>query len=173
MADRKLTQGELSTSSSETNSPTTTVHNEKELDILPDDLRKELSLSRRQSRKSEILESEDIHHVISSPVDLDRVRSNQSWRRTIHQSKRYPEGIAFDNKEDEEAAREVLDPDNPDDIEEVVADEYLVDWDGPDDPANPRNWKLWYKVFGLVTVAMQTLVVYVDFLLGLCKSHTC
>ena len=41
-------------------------------------------------------------------------------------------------------------------------DENLVDFDGPDDPANPMNWKSRYKWTITVLVSMMSLVVYVE-----------
>ncbi|KZO96212.1 MFS general substrate transporter [Calocera viscosa TUFC12733] len=59
----------------------------------------------------------------------------------------------------------------PGDIEEVVApgeddpavierekqDPYLVEWDGVDDPGNPKNWSRWFRWWMTGLVAMLTL----------------
>lgn len=37
-------------------------------------------------------------------------------------------------------------------------DPNLVTWDGPDDPANPKNWTMKRKALGLLTVAMFTFI---------------
>ena len=36
-------------------------------------------------------------------------------------------------------------------------DPNLVDWDGPDDPANPRNWSKTYKVINVVLISASVL----------------
>ena len=35
-----------------------------------------------------------------------------------------------------------------------------VDWDGPDDPANPMNWSASFRVGNVVLVSAMTLIVY-------------
>jgi hypothetical protein len=35
-----------------------------------------------------------------------------------------------------------------------------VDWDGPDDPANPMNWSASFRVGNVVIVSAMTLIVY-------------
>jgi MFS family permease len=37
------------------------------------------------------------------------------------------------------------------------ADANIVDWDGPDDPANPRNWSKAYKLTNVVLVSLAVL----------------
>ncbi|KAI0836654.1 MFS general substrate transporter [Hypoxylon sp. FL0890] len=43
----------------------------------------------------------------------------------------------------------------PDD--DVVADPNIVDWDGPDDPTNPRNWSKTIKMLNIVLVSLSVL----------------
>ncbi len=50
-----------------------------------------------------------------------------------------------------------------------VQDPNLVTWDGPDDPENPFNWKLYKKARQLVFMAFNTFLTY-D-VLGLIKPH--
>ena len=40
--------------------------------------------------------------------------------------------------------------------------DYEVDWDGEDDPNNPRNWSIWYKAFVVFSISWSTwcIVVY-------------
>ena len=40
--------------------------------------------------------------------------------------------------------------------------DYEVDWDGEDDPDNPRNWSIWYKAFTVFSISWSTwcIVVY-------------
>lgn len=40
---------------------------------------------------------------------------------------------------------------------ETAADPNIVDWDGPDDPANPRNWSKAYKLTNVVLVSLAVL----------------
>lgn len=42
----------------------------------------------------------------------------------------------------------------------VTADpNYEVDWDGGDDPENPKNWTIKYKAMGLTFLSWNTLIV--------------
>lgn len=36
---------------------------------------------------------------------------------------------------------------------------YEVDWDGEDDPVNPKNWTLKYKAMGMTFLSWNTLIV--------------
>ena len=40
----------------------------------------------------------------------------------------------------------------------------LMDWDGPDDPGNPRNWTMGTKIYATAVPAMYAFAVYVVFL---------
>jgi hypothetical protein len=37
--------------------------------------------------------------------------------------------------------------------------DYEVDWDGDDDPENPKNWSLAYKAMGILFLSWNTLIV--------------
>ena len=37
--------------------------------------------------------------------------------------------------------------------------DYEVDWDGDDDPENPKNWNFKYKSMGIVFLSWNTLIV--------------
>lgn len=37
--------------------------------------------------------------------------------------------------------------------------DYEVDWDGEDDPENPKNWNLKYKAMGILFLSWNTLIV--------------
>ncbi|KIM92881.1 hypothetical protein OIDMADRAFT_46487 [Oidiodendron maius Zn] len=39
----------------------------------------------------------------------------------------------------------------------VAADPDIVDWDGPDDPANPRNWSKGYKLINVTLISASVL----------------
>lgn len=41
--------------------------------------------------------------------------------------------------------------------EAPAPDPNIVDWDGPDDPANPRNWSKAYKLANVVVVSLSVL----------------
>ena len=43
----------------------------------------------------------------------------------------------------------------------AVADPNIVDWDGPDDPANPRNWSKRRKMLNVMLVSLSVLYSYV------------
>lgn len=46
-------------------------------------------------------------------------------------------------------------------VNEQGGNSNLVDFDGPDDPANPVNWSTSYKWTAVFLVSVMTLVVYV------------
>lgn len=37
--------------------------------------------------------------------------------------------------------------------------DYEVDWDGDDDPDNPKNWNFKYKSMGILFLSWNTLIV--------------
>lgn len=37
--------------------------------------------------------------------------------------------------------------------------DYEVDWDGEDDPENPKNWSFKYKAMGILFLSWNTLIV--------------
>lgn len=43
----------------------------------------------------------------------------------------------------------------------AVVDPNIVDWDGPDDPANPRNWSMSRKMLNISLVSVSILYSYV------------
>ena len=45
--------------------------------------------------------------------------------------------------------------------DDAVADPNLVDWDGPNDPANPRNWSKARKMLNIVLISLSVLYSYV------------
>ncbi|EEB98712.1 hypothetical protein MPER_01731, partial [Moniliophthora perniciosa FA553] len=44
---------------------------------------------------------------------------------------------------------------------EPAVDPFLVDWDGPEDPDNPRNWSPFKKGFVAFSIALLTFSVYI------------
>lgn len=48
------------------------------------------------------------------------------------------------------------------DGEEAVVDPNIVDWDGPDDPANPRNWSKARKMLNVSLVSLSVYYSYVQ-----------
>ncbi|KAJ5672509.1 Major facilitator superfamily domain general substrate transporter [Penicillium longicatenatum] len=46
---------------------------------------------------------------------------------------------------------------NPASTDASTVDPNLVDWDGPDDPANPRNWSPAFKMANIVLVSLSVL----------------
>lgn len=55
---------------------------------------------------------------------------------------------------------------------EAERDPDIVDWDGPDDPANPLNWPARQKWTLIFNLAMVTLVTYVPSKLLFIPAHT-
>lgn len=45
--------------------------------------------------------------------------------------------------------------------DDAVTDPNLVDWDGPNDPANPRNWSKARKMLNIALVSLSVLYSYV------------
>lgn len=44
--------------------------------------------------------------------------------------------------------------------EAAAINQIIVDWDGPDDPENPYNWPLFWKVFFVLEISFLTISVY-------------
>lgn len=58
-----------------------------------------------------------------------------------------------------------IDLENPEEPEgqltlEVISDPNLVDWDGPDDPANPLNWSSGIRMAHIAFASLSCLMVY-------------
>lgn len=49
---------------------------------------------------------------------------------------------------------------NGDKSAQAPADPNIVDWDGPDDPANPLNWPKSLRMGHVVLISVITLVAY-------------
>lgn len=45
--------------------------------------------------------------------------------------------------------------------DDAVVDPNIVDWDGPNDPANPRNWSKARKMLNVSLVSLSVLYSYV------------
>lgn len=45
--------------------------------------------------------------------------------------------------------------------DDAVANPNIVDWDGPNDPANPRNWSKARKMLNVGLVSLSVLYSYV------------
>ena len=41
------------------------------------------------------------------------------------------------------------------------SEQTLTDWDGPDDPGDPRNWSYGLRVYGVFVPALYAFAVYV------------
>lgn len=67
--------------------------------------------------------------------------------------------LAVENREekDVEAGSTSVDLDEP-----APRDPNIVDWDGPDDPANPQNWSFGKKTVTVACVSGLTFVTYVS-----------
>ncbi|KAF3173381.1 hypothetical protein TWF225_009832 [Orbilia oligospora] len=117
-------------------------------------------------------EAADRQYVVGEPIDLDRICSRDTTR--THRSCREHHGISkIKTTKDDEDENE-KDIEKGGDMKEKIGsktgsegscsdegddEEFLVDWDGPDDPKNPLNWSAGYRYFCLITMALQTLVV--------------
>ncbi|KAK6513479.1 hypothetical protein TWF281_005103 [Arthrobotrys megalospora] len=111
-------------------------------------------------------EAADRQYVVGEPIDLDRICSRDTTR--THRSCRDQHGISKIVTARDEGEKDV---EKNADIDGKIAsksegsssdegdDEFLVDWEGPDDPNNPLNWSTGYRYFCLITMALQTLVV--------------
>lgn len=54
---------------------------------------------------------------------------------------------------------------NPSPTPESETDTHVVTWDGPDDPANPRNWSLKYRWFVTGLISLNNFCAYVQIFL--------
>ncbi|KAK6502816.1 hypothetical protein TWF481_007861 [Arthrobotrys musiformis] len=116
-------------------------------------------------------EAADRQYVVGEPIDLDRICSRDTTR--THRSCREHHGISKVKATRDDEEEDEKDLEKCADIKGKIAsktgsegsssddedDEFLVDWDGPDDPNNPLNWSTKYRYFCLITMALQTLVV--------------
>lgn len=41
-------------------------------------------------------------------------------------------------------------------------DPNIVNWDGPEDPENPRNWKSSFKLVNVLLIGLSVLCTYVE-----------
>ncbi|KAG9093120.1 hypothetical protein FS749_015034 [Ceratobasidium sp. UAMH 11750] len=72
---------------------------------------------------------------------------------------------------DRGAVDEVVAPgeETPQDVQQEKGDPYLVQWDGPDDPANPKVWKLAQcTVVSHVFSELESALPMVSYHLGRC-----
>lgn len=44
----------------------------------------------------------------------------------------------------------------------IETDPNVVDWDGPNDPENPRNWPVRFKWANIVIISILALITYVS-----------
>ncbi|KAI7369807.1 hypothetical protein KC336_g20977, partial [Hortaea werneckii] len=58
----------------------------------------------------------------------------------------------------DEPSSKPINPDDHDKQDEEEKDPNIVDWDGPNDPHNPRNWPTRAKIFNLLLVILLTLL---------------
>lgn len=56
--------------------------------------------------------------------------------------------------------------------DKVIDDPNIVDWDGPDDPANPYNWSNGRKMLNVALVSLSVLYSYVFNHLLATRMHT-
>lgn len=87
---------------------------------------------------------------------------SKTWIGTARNSSRDDDMEAMGDdgntsKEDAEKA--------PDSNQEPRADPNIVDWDGPDDPANPLNWSKPIRLRQVALISLITLIAYVFSLL--------
>ncbi|KAF3940293.1 hypothetical protein ABW19_dt0200279 [Dactylella cylindrospora] len=118
---------------------------------------------------------EDRQYVVGEPTDLDKICTRDTIRS--HRSHRSRSGVndiaqcgRVKTEKDEELGfekgeavmlegQQTKNSSSSDESSGEEDDEFLVDWEGPDDPDNPLNWSKAYRFFCLVTTACQTLVV--------------
>lgn len=84
----------------------------------------------------------------STGADLEAARHSPSTDKKDPPNKQY----STDGKESTDADAFAAD---------AVPDPNLVDWEGPDDPANPRNWSKARKMFIIALVSLSVLYSYV------------
>lgn len=63
-------------------------------------------------------------------------------------------GLSVDDNKDSGPAK-------PEKYERTISDPNIVDWDGPDDKANPRNWPKNKKLLNIGLVSLSVLYTYV------------
>lgn len=92
----------------------------------------------------------------NEPIDLEKAdtRSRREDGGDLRQTNSYYSGRQSFVDEDEEDAE----PSPPQ--ENVTEKPFEVQWDGDDDPMNPRNLKTWRKWIIVLTVSISSLCVY-------------
>lgn len=54
-----------------------------------------------------------------------------------------------------------VDEDKAADSAQTPADPNVIDWDGPNDPANPINWSKSVRIGHMILISVITLIAYV------------
>jgi hypothetical protein len=87
-----------------------------------------------------------------SPVDqhgTEGIYNNSSSNKHVTKYQPSHEG---ENRHDSATDNEK----GPDpEVDDASTDPNIVDWDGPDDPANPRNWSTARKMLNVVFVSLS------------------
>jgi hypothetical protein len=99
-------------------------------------------------------ESNNLASAISSEspqIEMLAVSEKDGKERSSHESYRALESPVHEILEDLDVERDVeLESDNKSEAQASPVDPYLVTWNGPSDPGNPRNWtfrRKWAAVF--------------------------
>lgn len=96
--------------------------------------------------------SHDLEQMATSETanDLAEVDSHQTRRADV-------EGAIYSSMVREKTSASERSPTGEQVAPPAVADPNLVDWDGPNDPANPRNWSKTFKMVNISLVSLSVL----------------
>ena len=88
--------------------------------------------------------------------------------RELSPSESLSPSISRSNQEQDHGIEAMLTPQLSREVSHVLARKttsiktsdprFEIDWDGADDPANPLNWKTWYKGLVIFTLSWSTLM---------------
>ncbi|KAF9768355.1 hypothetical protein IL306_014356 [Fusarium sp. DS 682] len=99
-------------------------------------------------------------HETSTMVSFDAVQGDFGREKDSTVDKQRDSAAGETNCDDIEAANVSKDTEKGSPAageEDPTPDRNIVDWDGPDDPANPRNWSKAYKLANVVVVSLSVL----------------
>ncbi|ESK95480.1 benomyl methotrexate resistance protein [Moniliophthora roreri MCA 2997] len=102
-------------------------------------------------------DKEQIERVEQETVDVEE--ADRRLREVKHDGETKPKPAANRDAEKGDLRVEVR---SVKEVEmEPVVDPFLVDWDGPEDPDNPRNWSPFKRGFVAFSIALLTFSVYI------------
>ncbi|KAJ6257849.1 Major facilitator superfamily multidrug transporter [Drechslerella dactyloides] len=117
-------------------------------------------VSRRMSKAlaiADILEQER-QYVIGDIIDLDTIVEADDIEEATTRTRRFSSVVAASRKS-QASTKDWRELEEAGDESSGEDEDYLIEWEGPEDPKNPYNWSKLYRFFCLFTVSMQGFCV--------------